>query len=161
MEILAWAPGLKETEIREAFDSHGRTRAAFWRKREILAGVEPELRRDGEDLALAAVEHLAELLAKKNPGKATVVADDAALGRDLAGGSNRRGVRPIWRPGGRWKSRPCGDFCGIWRSFVARARSVPWMFLSMISIFSGGSSWKRRWSRARRNGWGTGQRPDT
>ena len=51
----------------------------------MLAGVEPELRRDGLDLAHAVVEHLEGLFSKKNPGKAAVVADDAALGRDLAG----------------------------------------------------------------------------
>ncbi len=93
VEILVWAPGLKEAEAREAFDSHGRTQAAFWKKKEILADVEPELRRDGEDLALAAVEHLAGLLSKKNPGKSTVVADDAALGRDLAGRIEQAGGR--------------------------------------------------------------------
>ena len=83
VEILIWAAGLNEAEAKDAFDEQGRVQANFWGKRQILVGVDPELRRDTEDVAHAAVEHVAELLSKKYPGKAAVVADDAALGQDL------------------------------------------------------------------------------
>jgi len=91
VEILAWAPGLREPEARDAFDELGRVRAEFWDRKEMLAGQEPELRRDNEDLAQAVVEHLAGRLSKKDPGKAAVVADDAALARDLTGKIIRAG----------------------------------------------------------------------
>ena len=158
VEILAWAPGLKETEIREAFDSHGRTRAAFWRKREILAGVEPELRRDGEDLALAAVEHLAELLAKKNPGKATVVADDAALGRDLAGRIEQAGGkaylaagRPLEEQAMRGLLRNLAEFCreGSFRSMDVLVHDfdfLRWVLLE-TKVEPGPAEWLGHWAK--------------
>jgi ATP-dependent helicase/nuclease subunit B len=125
VEILIWAPGLAEAEAKGAFDANGGAQSDFWRKKEMLAGVEPELRRDGADLAQAAVEHLAELLAQKNPAKAAVVADDAALGRDLAGKIAQAGGkaylaagRPLAEQSFRKLLRDLAEFCreGSFRS---------------------------------------------
>lgn len=97
VERIIYAAGLTEVEAKEAFDGQGRARADFWKKRQLLTEVEPELRRDGADLAIATVEHLAERFSRKGPGKAAVVADDAALGRDLAARIEQAGGKPIGR----------------------------------------------------------------
>ncbi len=99
VEILIWAAGLNEAEAKDAFDEQGRVQANFWGKRQILVGVDPELRRDTEDVAHAAVEHVAELLSKKYPGKAAVVADDAALGQDLIASIEQAGGSAYWAAG--------------------------------------------------------------
>jgi ATP-dependent helicase/nuclease subunit B len=163
VEILVWAPGLKESEAREAFDSHGRTVAAFWRKREMLMEVEPELRRDGEDLALAAVEHLAGLLSKKNPGKATVVADDAALGRDLAGRIGQAGGRaylaagrPLEEQSIRKLLRDLAEFCreGSFRAMDVLLHDPDFLrwILRETKIKAGPANWLGAWAES---GYGT------
>lgn len=125
VEILVWAPGLSEAEGQEAFDVHGRAKVDFWNKREMLVGIEPELRRDGLDLAQAVVEHLAKLFSKENSGKAAVVADDAALGRDLAAKIEQAGGkaylaagRPLEEQSMRKLLRDLADVCrdGSFRS---------------------------------------------
>ena len=125
VEILVWGPGLSEAEAPEAFDVYGRAQAGFWNKREILVGMEPELRRDGLDIAHGVVEHLAELFSKKNSVKAAVVADDAALGRDLKGKIRQAGGkaylaagRPLEEQSMRKLLRELADVCreGSFRS---------------------------------------------
>jgi len=163
LEILVWAPGLKENEAREAFDSHGRTQAAFWKKKEILAEVEPELRRDGEDLALAAVEHLAGLLSKKNLGKATVVADDAALGRDLAGRIVQAGGRaylaagrPLEEQSIRKLLRDLAEFCreGSFRAMDVLLHDPDFLcwILRETKVKTGPANWLGAWAKS---GYGT------
>ena len=163
VEILIWASGLTESEAKAAFDSHGRAKAEFWKKREMLAGVEPELRRDGEDLALGAVEHLAGLLAKKNPGKAAVVADDAALGRDLAGKIEQAGGkaylaagRPLEEQSMRKLLRNLAEFCGegSFRAMdvlVHQPDFLRWL-LAEVKWEKGASRWLGEWSKS---GYGT------
>ena len=163
VEILIWAPGLTEAEAKEAFDSHGRAKAEFWKKREMLAGVEPELRRDGEDLALGAVEHLAEWLAKKNPGKAAVVADDGALGRDLAGTIEQAGGkaylaagRPLEEQSMRKLLRNLAEFCrdGSFRGMdvlVHQPDFLRWV-LAEIQWDRAAGRWLGEWSKS---GYGT------
>ena len=163
VEILIWAPGLTETEAKEAFDNHGRAKAEFWKKREMLAEVEPELRRDGEDLALGAVEHLAGLLEKKNPGKAAVVADDAALGRDLAGKIEEAGGkaypaagRPLEEQSMRKLLRNLAEFLrdGSFRAMdvlVHQPDFLRWL-LAEVKWEKGAGRWLGEWSES---GYGT------
>ena len=159
VEILVWAPGLAEVEAKEAFDRHGRAKADFWKKKLMLAGVEPELRRDGADLAQAAVEHLAGLLSKKNPGKAAVVADDAALGRDLAGKILEAGGkaylaagRPLEEQAMRKLLRNLAEFCreGSFRSMDVLLHQPDFLrwILEEVKFVPGASRWLGDWSES-------------
>lgn len=159
VEILVWAPGLAEPEAKEAFDGVGRARAEFWKRREMLAGVDPELRRDGADLARATVEHLAKLLSQKNPGKASVVADDAALGRDLAGRIERAGGkaylaagRPLGEHSMRKLLRNLAEFCGegSFRSMDVLLHQPDFLrwILEEVKSGEGVSRWLGGWSES-------------
>jgi ATP-dependent helicase/nuclease subunit B len=158
VEILGWTPGLAESEAKNALDANGRAQADFWKKKEMLAGVEPELRRDGADLALAAVEHLAELLSKKSPGKAAVVVDDAALGRDLAGKIEQAGGqaylaagRPLEEQSLRKLLRDLAEFCreGSFRSLDALFHHPDFLrwILEEVKLADGASRWLGDWSK--------------
>ena len=159
VEILGWAPGLSEAEAKSALDTNGRAQPDFWKQKKMLVGVEPALRRDGSDLAQAAGEHLAELLSKKNPGKAAVVADDAALGRDLAGKIEQAGGRaylaagrPLEEQSLRKLLRDLAEFCR-----EASFRSLDVLFhhpdflrwiLEEVKFPGGMSRWLGDWSES-------------
>ena len=159
VEILVWAPALSEGEAQRAWDENGRARPDFWKQREMLAGVEPELRRDGADLAQAVVEHLAELLSQKNPAKTAVVADDAALGRDLAGKIEQAGGkaylaagRPLEEQSLRKLLRDLAGFC---REGSFRSLDVLWhhpdflrWILEEVKYAGGISRWLGDWSES-------------
>jgi ATP-dependent helicase/nuclease subunit B len=159
VERIIYAAGLSEAEAKEAFDGQGRARADFWKGRRMLAGVEPELRRDGADLAEATVEHLAKLLSRKNPGKAAVVADDAALGRDLAARIEQAGGKAYLaagRPlGEQWMRRLLGDLAEFCREGSFRSMDVlfhhpdflRWI-LAEVRLSGGMSRWLGEWSDA-------------
>lgn len=159
VEILVWAPGLPDPEAKEAFDGHGRAKAEFWRKKEMLVGTEPELRRDGVDLARATLEHLAENLSKKNPGKTAVVADDAALGRDLVGKIEQAGGkaylaagRPLEEQSMRKLLRNLSDFSreGSFRSMdvlLHQPEFLTWI-LEEVKFGQDAGRWLGQWSES-------------
>jgi len=157
--ILVWAPGLSEAEASSGFDGHGRAREDFWKKKEMLAEVEPELRRDGLDLAQAVVEHLAGLFSKKNPGKAAVVADDAVLGRDVAGKIQQAGGKaylaaghPLEEHSMRKLLRDLADLCreGSFRSMDVLLHQPDFLrwILQEGKVAGGPVAWLRDWSES-------------
>lgn len=161
VEILVVAPGLSEAEAKTAFDGLGRANADFWNKREMMAGVEPELRRDGADLAQAVVEHLAAQFSRKSPGKTAVVADDAALGRDLMDKIRRAGGkayfaagRPLEEQSMRKLLRDLSEFFreGSFRSMdvlLHRPEFLRWI-LAEIKCEAGAGGWLGHWSESGR-----------